>query len=115
MPIPEPIQLLIERLNQKLNEIENEVAQGLERIRTLMSMFPENVILVQYFAYLNAIQIFVTTARTQIQIAIETISPDGIPPDIIQEAGEDLGSLFGRVMEEQMHVSQILDFLAGLP
>lgn len=115
MPIPEPIQTLIDRLSQKLDEIENEVAQGMELLRTLMSGFSENVILVQYFAYLNAILFFLTTARRQIQTAIDIISPDDVPPEIVREAGEDLGNLLGRVIEEQMRVRQILDFLKGLP
>lgn len=115
MPIPDSIQTLIARLSQKLDRIENKAAEGLELLSILRSRFPENVILMQYFAYLNAILFFIATARKQIQIAIETISLDDVPPEIAQEAGEDLGNLFGRVIEEEMRVSQILDFLAGLP
>lgn len=115
MPIPDTIQTLIARLSQKLDEIESEVAQGLELLGTLMSGFSDNVILVQYFAYLNAILFFIATAKKQIQTAIEVISPDDVPPEIVQEAGEDLGNLFGRVIEEEMRVRQIVDFLEELP
>jgi hypothetical protein len=114
MPIPDAIQTLIDRLNQKLDEIEKEVTEGLKILRILMSGFPENVILIQYFAYLNAIIFFIETARKQIRTATETISPDDVKAEIVQEAGEDLGNLLGRVIEEAVRISQILDFLEEL-
>lgn len=78
-----------------------------------MSRFSENVILVQYFAYLNALLVFIEISRRQIQTTIETISTD-VPRDIIQESGEDLGTLLGRAIEEKTHVKSILNFLEEL-
>ena len=83
-------------------------------LRILVSRFPENIILMQYFAYLNAILFFIKTARKQIEITITTISSDDVPLEIFQDAGEDLGNLLGRVIEE-VRVRRILDFLEALP
>lgn len=55
MAIPPDIQALVDRLNQELDETEQEPTQGLNLLRGVMSRFPENVMLVQYFAYLYEI------------------------------------------------------------
>ncbi len=54
MAIPPDIQALVARLNQELDETEQETTQGLNLLRGVMSRFPENVMLFQYFAYLYA-------------------------------------------------------------
>ena len=54
MPIPPDIQALINRLNQEINETEQEAIKGLNLVRPILSLFPDNAILVQYFAYINA-------------------------------------------------------------
>jgi len=76
-----------------------------------MSRFPENVMLVQYFAYLYEILLFVETASRQIRTTIETIWSDDVPADVIQDSGEDLGTLLGKTIEEKMRVRRILNFL----
>ena len=114
MSIPLAIQALINQLNQKINETEQGATEGLKLLRLLVSRFPENVILIQYFAYLNAILFFIETARKQIQITITTISSDDVPLEIVRDAGEDLGNLLGRVIEE-VRGRRILDFLEALP
>ena len=51
MPIPPEIESLIERLNLELEEIEREATQGENLLRQLMSLFPKNASLIQFFAY----------------------------------------------------------------
>lgn len=92
-----------------------EATVGLDILRRVMSNFPENVILVQYFAYLNALLFFAETSRSQIQAIAQTLSPVNVPAEVIQESGEDLGNLLGRVIEAKTRVEQILNFLRGLP
>lgn len=75
MPIPADIQILINHLNQELDETEQEATEGLNLVRGVISLFPENVILIQYFAYFNTAILFVETSRRQIQTTIEIISP----------------------------------------
>ena len=111
MSIPAEIQVLINQINQHLSEIEHQATEGINLLRNLLSYFPENVMLTQYFAYLNTILFFIKTARRQIQTALETISSEDVPPELIQEAGEDLGTLQGKIIEEKIRLQRILDFL----
>ena len=111
MSIPSEIEVLINQINQQLSEIEYQTIEGINLLRNLLSYFPENVILTQYFAYLNTILFFIKTARQQIQTALETISPEDVPPELIQEAGKDLGTLQGKIIEEKNRLQKILDFL----
>ena len=91
MPIPSELETLIERLYDKCDRIEQEATEGLNILRRVMSQFPENAILVQYFAYLNALLFFATTSRQQIQTIVNTLSQANIPLEVIQESGEYLG------------------------
>ncbi|MFB2896961.1 hypothetical protein ACE1CI_28945 [Aerosakkonemataceae cyanobacterium BLCC-F50] len=50
MTIPSEILALIDRLNQELNETEQELISGLNRIRPLLSIFPDNNLLIGYFS-----------------------------------------------------------------
>ncbi|MGH2413643.1 MAG: hypothetical protein ACRDEA_08120 [Microcystaceae cyanobacterium] len=63
-----------------------------------------NAILIQYFAYLNAILLFVETSKRQIQVIIKSISLENVVAEMIQDSGEDLGTLLGKVIEEEMRV-----------
>ncbi|GCL50231.1 hypothetical protein NIES3804_17980 [Microcystis aeruginosa NIES-3804] len=113
--IPPKIQILINQLDRQLNEIEQQAAQGINLLRSLLSYFPENVILMQYFAYLNTILFFLETARRQIQTTIDTISDEDVPRELIQEAGEDLGMLQGKIIEEKIRLQRLIDFLGNNP
>jgi hypothetical protein len=115
MFIPPQLQSLIEQLNEQITEIEQEATEGLNILRRVMSQFPESVILVQYFAYLNTLLLFVETSRRQIETITATLLSGDVPIEVIQETGEDLGTLLGRTIEVKMRVERIYDFLGGLP
>jgi hypothetical protein len=51
MNIPPNIADLIERLNLELEQTEREVNKGINLVRLPLSRFPENTLLVQFFAY----------------------------------------------------------------
>lgn len=114
MAIPSEINTLINQLSQELNQIEQEATEGLNLTRSVLSRFPDNDLLIQFFAYLNDVLLFVDIARGQIQATIETISPDEVPAEIIQEAGEDLGTPLGRVLEAKISVRRIVLRLQSL-
>ncbi|MCT7956692.1 hypothetical protein [Laspinema palackyanum] len=95
MAIPEKIESIVERITQELENTDQAATQGLTVVRALLSQFVNNAILIQYFAYLNAVIVFVQTSQRQTQTTVEAISPADVPPEIIEEAGEDLGSLLG--------------------
>ncbi|MGA9382626.1 MAG: hypothetical protein WBV73_28020, partial [Phormidium sp.] len=53
MPVPSEIIALVNQLNQELNLIEQEATEGLNLLRPILSHFPENTRLIQYFAFLS--------------------------------------------------------------
>ncbi|NEP46138.1 MAG: restriction endonuclease subunit S [Okeania sp. SIO2H7] len=114
MPIPPEIAELVERLNQELDETEQKATGGLNLVRLLLSQFPDNFILIQFFAYLNDVLLFVETTRRRIQSNVELISPADVDIEEIQEAGEDLGTLLGRIFEAKMQVEGIIARLEEL-
>jgi hypothetical protein len=105
---------IVEQLNQELDEIESDANRGLEIIRTLMPLFYENPILIQLLATLNNSLLFRDNVKRRIQIAIDSISPPQIDPDLVRAAGEDLGELLGRVLETRMLVSRAVKILEDL-
>jgi hypothetical protein len=115
MTIPSEILALIDRLYQELNETEQELISGLNRVRPLLSIFPDNNLLMGYFSYFNNVLFFIDSSRRRIQSIIETIEPADAQEELIQEAGEDLGEQLGRVIEAKMGVRRIMDTLEELP
>ena len=49
MPIPSELQALVDRLNQELDEIEQDSTIALHLVRQRLSLFPNNEILIQFF------------------------------------------------------------------
>ncbi len=111
MPITPELAAVIERLNQELLQIEQQATTGLDRLRELVSRFPGNALLIQNFAYFNTALFFVETSRIQLQTAVETISPPDIPSEIVQETGEGLGTLLGRVVEVRLRAERLTNRL----
>lgn len=58
MAIPEELERLIERLYLELEEIDRIVTEGINLIRPILSQFPENTLLIQFFAYLKQCLLF---------------------------------------------------------
>ena len=82
--------------------------------RELLARFPNNVTLIQYFAYLNAASLFVETSINQIQSAIEAVRPANIPLEIVREGGEILENLLGQVLEAKLRVERFVERLERL-
>lgn len=74
MLIPSEIIVLVERLNQELNQIEQKATQELNIIKPILSRFPNNTRLTQFFAFLNNVTLLVINYRTRIQTIVEGIS-----------------------------------------
>lgn len=107
MPIPSEIQILIARLNRELEETEQDALSGLNLVRQRLDLFPENETLIQFFSALSNLLFFVEITRRRIHNIIDRLAPDHVPAQIIQEAGEDLGFILGRVLEAKMNASQL--------
>lgn len=114
MAIPLPLQQLIDQLNSELDESEQQATEGLNLVRGLLSRFPNNALLIQFFAYLNTVIIFVENFRRRIQIILAAISTDEVTATEIQEIGEELGTLLGQVLETKIEVRRIITRLQNL-
>ena len=59
------------------------------------------------FATLTNIQFFVENRREQVQSLVDQISPTNVSQDVVQEAGEDLGTILGQAIEVRATVKSI--------
>ena len=114
MTIPTNISILIERLNQEIDSIEQDATEGLKLVRPGLSLFPDNAILLQFFVSLNNFVFFVENARRRIQTIVATISVDDVTAEEVTEGGEYLASLLGVVLEVKIEVRQIISRLSNL-
>ncbi len=105
MPIPSEITVLIERLNQELDQTSQEATEALNIVRSRLMGFPNNARLIEFFAALSNIRLFVDNSRGRIQTIVENLSQTEITTvDQIQEVGEDLATLLGTTLEAKMIV-----------
>lgn len=108
MDIPPEITALIERLNQELDQTSQQATEALNIVRSRLLSFPENVILIQFFASLSSIRLFVDNSRGKIQTIVAQLSLVEMNIDeAIQEAGEDLSTLLGLTLEAKMVIDRI--------
>lgn len=107
MAIAPEIGTLLNRLNQELDETEQEATNGLNLLRPILSQFPENYLLVQFYAFFNTALFFVVDSRRRIQETVEIMSPQNVTEQEIQEMGEQLGNLLGRVLEVKINSRQL--------
>jgi len=77
----------------------------------MRSVFPENAILIQYFAYFNTSLFFIESSRKQIENIQRTMALSDVPDEVIQVSGEDLGDLLGRVLEVKIKVERLVSRL----
>ena len=59
MSLSPEIKTLIDRLARELQEIEEDVKEGLNIIQPIIASFPNNVVLIQFFASLSNNLIYV--------------------------------------------------------
>ena len=115
MPIPSEINALADRLNQELNQLEQEATEGVAIARNILDSFPNNARLIQFFAVFNNTIFFVETERRRIRSIVENLSgSESTTYEEIQEAGEDLASELGRVLEAKIAVSNLKNRLENL-
>ncbi len=108
MSIPPNIQDAIYRLDNELDEIEQQATEGMNLVRSILSIFPDNAILLQFFVSLSNTLLFAEIARRRIQITINRLKSVNVTAEDIQEVGEDLGTELGRALEAKIRVRQIL-------
>jgi hypothetical protein len=114
MSITPEIQALVDRLNHKLEAVERETTRGLDLVRPIIALIPDNAILIRFFASLNNTLLFLEISRRRIQITVNRISPLDVAEEEILEAAKDLGTELGRLLEAKMSVERIVNRLREL-
>ena len=111
--MPSNINALIKQLNHELNNLEHELSQSIELIRSRINLFPGNLILIQLFATLNNYILFAENTRRRISEIERYLRKEDLPDDELQEAGEDLSEQLGRALEAKIIVNNIKGRLEG--
>jgi hypothetical protein len=114
MNIPPDITDVIERLNQELEQTEREINEGINLVRLPLSRFPENTLLVQFFAYLNNVIFLVENYRQRIKATLELISEVDVEQEEVNDAIEELATMLGIVLETKIRVENIVNRLRNL-
>ncbi|MGL6341325.1 MAG: restriction endonuclease subunit S [Waterburya sp.] len=114
MSISPEIKNLINRLEHELKEIESDVREGLNIIQPIFSSFPNNLLLIQFFASLNNHLLYVEISRNRIQTIVNRFSSINVTPNEILETGEDLSMELGKAIEAKISVKQIINRLREL-
>lgn len=114
MTIPPEIQSLIDRLNSELETIKQETIEGENLLRQFMSLFPNNALLIQFFAYWQTTQFFIVNARRRIDETKAQLLEQPERGEIVPELGADLAALLGEVIETKIRSKAILDRLKNL-
>lgn len=114
MGIPPKLQDPIDRLNQELDETEQETIEGLNIIRQLLANFPDNVILTQFFATFSNTLLFVEISRRRIKITVNRLSSTNVTSPAILEIGEDLSTELGKVLEAKIRIRRLIARLQEL-
>ena len=113
MTLPSNINALIKQLNHELNNLEHELSQSIELIRSRINLFPGNLILIQLFATFNNYILFTENTRRRISEIERYLSKEDLSDDELQESGEDLSEQLGRVLEAKIIVNNIKKRLEG--
>ena len=107
MPIPPKIANLIEQLHQEINQTEQAVTEGLQIARLKLNSFPDNSFLIQIYASLSNYLVFIEISRRRIDYSQVIVASETVAKIQIQEAGEMLSEILGRVLEAKIVVNKI--------
>jgi hypothetical protein len=107
MSTPPELTEIVNQLNREFDRTETDALEGLSLVRTLLARFPDNDILVQFFASFSNILLFAETYRQQVQVMVGRVLPDEADRDLVQATGEELSTLIGRVLEVRINVNRL--------
>lgn len=114
MTIPPEILNFVEQLIRELDSIEQQANKGLALASQLLKRFPDNARLIGLCANVGNGLFFVDSFRNRTESIIQRISGTTVSSDTIQEAGEELSNIWGRILECKITVSRSVGILEDL-
>ena len=114
MPIPPEIESLIEQLYLELETIEQVATEGENLLKQLMSLFVNNALLIQFYAYWQTTRFFIVNARRRIKDTRQKLLEQPSESETMRELGADLAALLGEVTETKIRSIGLLDRLRNL-
>ncbi len=114
MTIPPEILSFVEQLIQEIDRIEQQANEGLAIANQLLERFPDNARLIGLSAKVGNGLFFVDSFRNRIESIIQKISGNNVSIQAIQEAGEELSEIWGRILECKITVSKSVGILEDL-
>lgn len=114
MTIPREILELVEQLINELDCIEQQANEGLAIARKLLQSFPNNARLMGLFANLGNVLFFVDSFRRRIESIVRELSETNVSIEAVQEAGEELSEVWGRILECKISVNRSVGILEDL-
>ncbi|MBE9094589.1 hypothetical protein [Tychonema sp. LEGE 07203] len=111
MSIPSDIRPLVNELYQVLDDSERQATKGLFALRTAMSLFPENEILMQYFSSISNFQFCVAGTRLQAENIVNNILLVDVPDEDVQKAGDYLATLLHIAPKVKIMIDKVVERL----
>ena len=108
MTLPPNFNILVAQIDREINLLATELSQAIQLVRARISLFPNNIILIQLFALLNNYTLFLENTQRRIRETIQYVTTDETLSSVdIQAAGEELSEQLGRILEAKIVVSNI--------
>ena len=108
MTLPPSFNTLVEQIAREINNLDTELSQAIQLVRSRITLFPDNIISIQLFALLTNYTLFSENTRRRIKETIQYLTANEmLSSSDIQEVGEDLSEQLGRILEAKIVVSNI--------
>ena len=108
MTLPPSFNILVEQIDREINNLDTELSQAIQLVRSRITLFPDNIISIQLFALLTNYTLFSENTRRRIKETIQYVTANEmLSSSDIQEVGEDLSEQLGRILEAKIVVSNI--------
>jgi hypothetical protein len=115
MSIPSDLRPLVDELYRVLDDTERQATLGLLALRKVMSLFPTNEILMQYFSSLTNFQFCIAGVRLQAENIVGNILLANVPDEDVQKAGDYLAALLHIAPESKLLIDKVVNKLEALP
>jgi hypothetical protein len=108
MALPSSFNDLVQQIDIELTELNSVLTQSIRIVRERISLFPENITLMQIYSTLNNYALFSQNTQRRTQELMRYLAlNENISAVNVQEFGEDLSEQLGRIIEAKIVVNTI--------